>query len=396
MTLSAAQHPPRYAAAAATPSLPGRASLLCRRVAPYLPAAADSCRPADHLAFHVCRLSPPAARTFCVAWLKLWLCHTARGSHPDQGRPPLTLAPALSPAILDRARGAFLGLAVGDSLGTTLEFTRRDTQPLHTEMLGGGPFDLRPGQWTDDTAMALALADSLISCSGFNPNDLASRFVSWWQDGTYSCTGNCFDIGITTREALARFVRTGDPFAGSTAPDTAGNGSLMRLAPVALYALHDASQADQLSRDQSRITHAAPPAIDACAYFVQLLREAILGQPDVLRSRTWCGDADIAAIAAGSWRPKSRDQIRSSGYVIDTLEAALWAVGTTTSFEDALVLAVNLGEDSDTVGAVTGQLAGTIYGASAIPERWLHSLAWRSKIAEAADRLLFNVPGIRC
>lgn len=304
--------------------------------------------------------------------------------------PPLTSTADLFSATLDRARGALLGLAIGDGLGTTLEFTRRNTQPLHTEMTGGGPFDLKPGQWTDDTAMALALADSLISYSGFDPHDLATQFVRWWQDGAYSCTGTCFDIGIATRAALARFVHTGDPFAGSTDPRTAGNGSLMRLAPVAVFALHDADQAGQLARDQSRITHAAPQAVEACAFFVQLLRDAILGQPDVLRPRAWSGDPAIAAIAVASWRQKSRGQIRSSGYVIDTLEAALWAVGTTTNFEDALILAVNLADDADTVGAVTGQLAGALYGASAIPERWLHLLAWRTEIFEAADRLLTN------
>jgi ADP-ribosyl-[dinitrogen reductase] hydrolase len=255
-------------------------------------------------------------------------------------------------------------------------------------MTGGGPFDLAPGQWTDDTAMALALADSLINCSGFNPHDLATHFVSWWQDGAYSCTASCFDIGLTTRDALARFVRTNEPFAGSSDPRTAGNGSLMRLAPIALFALHDAASADQLARDQSRITHAAPQAVEACALFVQLLRDAILGQSDVLRPRTWSGDPAIAAIAAGSWRQKTRDEIRSSGYVMDTLEAASWAVSTTASFEEALILAVNLGEDADTVGAVTGQLAGALYGTSAIPERWLHSLAWRSKMSAAADQLL--------
>jgi ADP-ribosyl-[dinitrogen reductase] hydrolase len=283
-------------------------------------------------------------------------------------------------------------LAVGDALGTTLEFTRRDTQPLHTEMTGGGPFDLKPGQWTDDTAMALALAHSLISCQGFDPYDLATRFVSWWQHGAYSCTGTCFDIGITTSAALARFVRTGEPYAGSTAPDTAGNGSLMRLAPVALFALHDARQADSLARDQSRVTHAAPQAIEACAYLVQLLRNAILGQPEVLHPRTWPGDPDIKTIAAGTWRHKTRDEIRSSGYVIDTLEAALWAIGTTTSFEEALILAVNLADDADTVGAITGQLAGALYGAAAIPERWLHHLAWHSRILAVSDQLLAGVP----
>lgn len=288
----------------------------------------------------------------------------------------------------DRARGALLGLAVGDALGTTLEFTRRDTLPHHTEMTGGGPFNLAPGQWTDDTSMALALADSLITCRGFDPHDLMTRFVRWRKEGAYSCTGACFDIGITTQQALARFIRGGGPFAGSTDPDDAGNGSLMRLAPVALFAVHDANQADQLARDQSQVTHAAPQAVEACTYFVQLLREAILGKPDVLRPRTWSGDPAITAIAAGSWRQKTRDEIRSSGYVVDTLEAALWSVGTTSSFEEALIRAVNLGRDADTVGAVTGQLAGALYGASTIAERWLHPLAWRERIVDSADTLL--------
>lgn len=308
-------------------------------------------------------------------------------------RSPLIIAQSPSPAILDRARGALLGLAVGDALGTTLEFTERDSQALHTEMTGGGPFNLAGGDWTDDTAIALALADSLIACQGFDPHDLAIRFVSWWQEGAYSCTGTCFDIGITTREALAHFVQTQEPYAGSTDPRSAGNGSLMRLAPVALFALHDARLADQLARDQSRVTHAAPQAVEACAFFVQLLRDAIQGEGDVLRPRTWAGDPSIAAVAAGSWLPKSRDRIRSSGYVVDTLEAALWAVGTTSSFEDALILAVNLADDADTVGAVTGQLAGALYGAAAIPKRWLRPLAWRTQIAETAATLLSANPG---
>lgn len=158
----------------------------------------------------------------------------------------------------------------------------------------------------------------------------------------------------------------------------------MRLAPVALFALHDADRADQIARDQSCITHAASQAVEACAYFVQLLRDAIFGESNVLRPRAWSGDP---AIAAGSWRQKSRGQIRSSGYVIDTLEAALWAVGTTCSFEEALILAVNLADDANTVGAITGQLAGALYGASAIPERWLLNLAWGSRISVVSNQL---------
>jgi len=291
------------------------------------------------------------------------------------------------PALLDRAQGALLGLAVGDALGATLEFQPRDAQPLHTEMRGGGPFGLKAGEWTDDTAMALALADSLLACSGFDTHDAAQRFIAWWREGSYSCTGTCFDIGRITREALARFERTGRPYAGSMDPRTAGNGSLMRLSPIALFALYDADRADQIARDQSRITHAALQAVEACAFFVQLLREAILGNTDVLRPRDWAGDAAIQAIAAGSCRDKPREAIRSSGYVVDTMEAALWAVERTRSFEEALVLAVNLGGDADTVGAVTGQLAGALYGASSIPARWLAPLAWRETITETALRL---------
>ena len=319
-----------------------------------------------------------------------------------------------APAVLGRARGALLGLAIGDALGTTLEFSRRDFLPHHTEMTGGGPFDLKPGCWTDDTSMALALADSLLHDPDFDPADLMTRFVSWFRKGAYSSTNSCFDIGITTERALKIFERTDEPYAGSIDPDDAGNGSLMRLAPVALVALDHSGEAERIAEAQSRTTHGAPEAVEACSYFVQLLRQAILGQPDVLRPRPWIGaetdglrpqhfisgiDDDITplsrtsevaidAIARGSWCGKTRDQIRSSGYVIHTLEAAVWAVGTTSSFEDALILAVNLGDDADTVGAVTGQLAGALYGASAIPERWLHPLAWRERITQLADALI--------
>src|SRR4051794_24021737 len=155
-------------------------------------------------------------------------------------------------AETDRAIGALLGLAVGDALGTTLEFSKRDSKPHHTEMLGGGPFRLRPGQWTDDTAMALALADSLLARGTFDPADLMRRFVDWWRKGTYSCTGDCFDIGITTRQALARFEKTLHPFSGSPDEAQAGNGSLMRLAPVALFAYPDHTYAVELARSQSR------------------------------------------------------------------------------------------------------------------------------------------------
>jgi ADP-ribosyl-[dinitrogen reductase] hydrolase len=291
---------------------------------------------------------------------------------------------------LDRGRGAFLGLAVGDALGTTLEFSARDRLPHHTEMTGGGPFDLAPGVWTDDTSMAVALADSLIACGGFDAADLMNRFVRWWKQGEFSPTGTCFDIGIATSQALARYVHTREPFAGSTDENTAGNGSLMRLAPVALHALNDAEACRRIAADQSRTTHGAPQSVEACAFFADLLRRAILGEPreSLLAPGPWVGHEAMRAVAAGSWRGRHRDAIRSSGYVIHTLEAALWAVSETDCFEAAVVLAVNLADDADSVGAVTGQLAGAIYGASAIPARWLAPLAWREEILAMADSLL--------
>jgi ADP-ribosyl-[dinitrogen reductase] hydrolase len=308
----------------------------------------------------------------------------------EDGGMPIKAQTGSHSSVADRARGAMLGLAVGDALGTTLEFSVRDEHPHHAEMTGGGPFRLKPGQWTDDTSMALALADSFVAHPDLDARDLMDRFVSWWREGEYSCTGTCFDIGIATRDALARYRETGDPFAGSTDPYSAGNGSLMRLAPAAIRALCDPAAAHHLAVEQSRTTHAAPQAVEACAFFAELLVRAMQGVPEaeLLAPRTWEGDPVIAAVAEGGWRGRPRSAVRSSGYVVHTLEAALWAVERTESFEEALVLAVNLGDDADSVGAVTGQLAGALYGMSGIPTRWLEPLAWRERLVGAADALL--------
>jgi len=290
--------------------------------------------------------------------------------------------------MADRACGCLLGLAVGDAVGTTREFSRRDTHPPLTDMVGGGPFRLRPGEWTDDTSMALCLADSLMACSTLDQRDLMERFVRWWREGYNSHNGRCFDIGITTRQALQRFRETGEPVAGSTDPNTAGNGSIMRLAPVALRWAGNPERAISAARAQSVTTHGAPAAVEGCALLADILVEAIATgeRMAALRSRP-AGEASIAAIAAGSWRGKKRDQIRSSGYVVHTLEAALWCVDHSAGFADAVLLAANLGDDADTVAAVTGQIAGALCGQNAIPRHWLERLAWRENIARTASRL---------
>ena len=304
--------------------------------------------------------------------------------------PQETLPSRSAEAVRDRALGALLGLAVGDAVGTTLEFTGRDQQPRLTDMVGGGPFGQPVGHWTDDTSMALALAESLADRRELDPRDLMDRFVAWWRDGDYTPAGHCFDIGNTIRAALARYLRTGDPLAGSTAPDTAGNGSLMRLAPVALFYLFDPVGLDRAAAEQSRTTHATAEAVDACRAFAALLAEAIAGDParEVLRPRGFEGAPKVARILGGDWRGKPRARIESGGYVIHTLEAALWSVGRTSDYREAVLLAANLGHDADTTAAVAGQLAGALYGLSGIPTEWLERLAWKDRLLTAGERLL--------
>ncbi len=259
-------------------------------------------------------------------------------------------------------------------------------------MAGGGPFGLQPGQWTDDTSMALALAENLAlaSSGSFDAADLMARFVDWREGNDYSCTGRCFDIGNTVSAALDRYRRDGNPFAGVTDPGSAGNGSLMRLAPVALRFWNDRPALDRTAAEQSRTTHAAAEAVDACRAFAEMLADIIAGQSRdrVLQPEgRFEGAPRIADILAGGWRGKPRAAVKSSGYVVHTLEAAIWSVARTRNFRDAVLLAANLADDADTTAAVTGQLAGALYGLSGIPRDWAARLAWRERLLAAAEKL---------
>jgi ADP-ribosyl-[dinitrogen reductase] hydrolase len=290
----------------------------------------------------------------------------------------------------DRAVGALLGLAVGDAVGTAIEFQPKPNYAVIDDMIGGGPFRLKPGQWTDDTSMALALADSLLAHPEFDPADLIARFVDWYRNAAYSCTGTCFDIGNTVRAALTRFERTKEPFAGSSNPSSAGNGALMRLSPVAIRYWSDQQKMRDTAALQTRTTHGASETIDASVLFAEILRNAISGAPqdEVLHARSGPFTEKIEAIATGnSWRGRHREGIRGSGYVVDCLNSALWAVSRTTNFRSAIPLAANLGEDADTTSAVAGQLAGALYGVFGIPHDWMIKLAWREKIENVARKL---------
>ena len=291
----------------------------------------------------------------------------------------------------DFHKGALLGLAVGDALGTTVEFRRRDSFPLHTEMTGGGAFRVKPGEWTDDTAMALCLAKSLIECEGFDSRDQLERYVRWMNDGYMACQGSCFDIGNTTREALRRFSRTKVSYAGTDNPFASGNGGIMRLAP-AVIAAGDREIAVENAINSSRTTHASGDCLDGAELLGVILWELREGADlkallENLPDTNERGMA-IGRIKRGFFRHFTRDQISSSGYVIDTLEAALWSCYHSGCFEDALITAVNLGDDADTVGAVTGQIAGAAWGVQGIPARWLERLVWQHRIKSMADALI--------
>ncbi|RKN74128.1 ADP-ribosylglycohydrolase family protein [Paenibacillus ginsengarvi] len=295
---------------------------------------------------------------------------------------------------LQRYRGALMGLAAGDAVGTTLEFTKPGTFRPVDDMTGGGPFGLNPGEWTDDTSMALCLAESLIARGGFDPLDQMERYRRWYRDGYLSCKGYCFDIGNATAEAIGRFERTGNPYSGSADPSKAGNGSIMRLAPVPLFYAEAAAEAVRYAAESSRTTHAAQECVDACKYFAALLvgavqgasKEQLLG-PDLLLPDEPLAER-IQTIRGGSFGRRQPPDIRGTGYVVQSLEAALWAFYNSDSYKEGLLLAVNLGEDADTTGAVYGQLAGAYYGMDGIPADWREKIAMKDTIVGLADRLL--------
>jgi len=299
--------------------------------------------------------------------------------------------------IRDRFLGCLLGLAVGDAVGTALEFKPRGSFTPITDMVGGGPFRLQPGQWTDDTSMALCLASSLVEKGRFDAEDQMRRYVRWHEEGYWSSTGRCFDIGNATGAALARFKRTGDPCAGSSDPHSAGNGSIMRLAPVPMFYAGDLEEAIHCSAESSRTTHGAAECIDACRLFAAMLVRALqgAGKDDLLTvgATPFSAAAKVADIARGSYRSKDERAIKGSGYVVASLEAALWCFDRTGSFDAAVLRAANLGDDADTTAAVCGQVAGAFYGVQGIHPAWLEKLAMRAEIEDLASRL-FEMAGV--
>lgn len=293
--------------------------------------------------------------------------------------------------LSDRYAGSLLGLACGDAVGTSVEFCPRGTFSPLVDMVGGGPFNLVPGQWTDDTSMALCLAESLLTRNGFDAKDQMGRYLNWWQWGYMSSTGECFDIGNTVRQALLKYQQTNQPFAGSIEPETAGNGSLMRLAPVVLFYYPSHHEIAKFTVASSCTTHSAPEATECCQLLGELIAKALSGKTktEILgSSKTTFSEEKVRSIAAGKYMFKTREKITGSGYSVASLEAALWCFWRSESFESAILEAANLGDDADTTAAITGQLAGAFYGESGIPAQWLEKLHMRAEIKEMAVALL--------
>ena len=303
----------------------------------------------------------------------------------------------------DRQRGALIGLAVGDALGVAVEFRSPGSFVPVTGFRNGGPYGLEAGEWTDDTSMALALADSLAS-AGWDLNDQANRYVEWWKTGRYSVNGRCFDIGITTRFSLKRYSETKNALeSGDRSERSSGNGSIMRLAPVPIrYIDRYPDQLEELSRfaeESSLPTHASQQCLSACRYLTLVLAGLIHGEDrEEVLSPSWKPFQQLTKIrplhpliqevAEGSFRHKEPPLIQGLGWVVKSLEASLWAFYAADSFEDAVLRAVNLGDDADTTGAICGQLAGAFWGESQIPASLRSGLARMEMLNQALAGLI--------
>lgn len=293
--------------------------------------------------------------------------------------------------LQERYRGCLLGLACGDAVGTTVEFSPRGSFPPVTGMTGGGPFHLPAGAWTDDTSMALCLATSLVHRQGFDAVDQMNRYSNWREYGYLSSTGECFDIGRTVDTALRRYRTTREPFAGGTDPHSAGNGALMRLAPVPMA--YRGSEIDTLyyAAESTRTTHGATEAVDCSLVFAAQLRLALSGAEKLALLRPVLPAPEsprIAAILHMEYAAKPEAQIIGDGYSVHALEAALWCFLHTDTFEAAVLAAANLGDDADTTAAICGQIAGAYYGVDGIPARWRETVMMAPDILALADALL--------
>ena len=300
---------------------------------------------------------------------------------------------------LNRYKGCLTALAIGDALGSPIQFKRRGTH-LHVKgYTSGGTFNSKKGEYTDDTAMALCLADSLINSNGFDAKNQLDTYVRWLKDGYMSTRDEAYDIGITIFKSLVYYMDTGKTITYINQEENSGNGSLMRLAPIIMYYACDIDKAVSFAGKSSITTHSSPIAVDACRYFAYFLtlilngahKSELFNDEGTKKMQNYFKDkplhSEVMKIANGSYVGKYREDIKSSGYVVHTLEAALWAFHYGETFKDSMLSAVNLGDDADTVGAVTGQLAGAYFGLDKIDDIFLNKLFNRELILDMSEKL---------
>jgi ADP-ribosylglycohydrolase len=294
--------------------------------------------------------------------------------------------PLLEPAALAAARGvrerflgALLGLAVGDALAAATQYRRPGRFAPVGDLLGGGPFDLPRGGWSDDTAMALLLAESLLESNGFDARDQVARYTRWQRDGHLSATGQCVGITAGTARALARARWRRQTFSGSHDPEVLDPEALSRVTPVVMYFFANAPLAEQQAAEAARTTCQAPAVLSSCRALARALHAALAGQPRAVILEQ-AGAAAAATAAAASAQPGATAP--------QALMSALDAFSSTRNFRDAVLAAANLGGNSDVIASVCGALAGAHYTASAIPTLWRNSLMKRQLIEGSADQLL--------
>ncbi|NQU67537.1 MAG: ADP-ribosylglycohydrolase family protein [Candidatus Marinimicrobia bacterium] len=298
----------------------------------------------------------------------------------------------------NRHIGSLLGLAIGDALGAPLEFSKPGTFHPINDFQSGGMFKLNAGEWTDDTSMALCLADSLIRCNGFDAKDQIETYLKWLEEGYMSVRNKAVGVGKTTMRAIVRFKKSREPYSSITNPMSAGNGSIMRLAPVPIFYASDPLKAITMSGESSKTTHALQVNIDTCKYFGGLIWGALngIGKEQLLSNHyspikeyreNFDMVPDLKLVASGSFKEKNPPEIVGSGYVVKSIEAALWAFIKSDTFEEGILKAVNLGDDADTTGAVFGQLAGAYYGIDGIPGRFKQKVAKKELIISFAEKL---------
>jgi ADP-ribosylglycohydrolase len=304
---------------------------------------------------------------------------------------------ALTPAaIRSRFSGALLGLALGDALAAATQDREPGTFAPIADLTGGGPFALPRGAWSDDTALALCLADSLIACRDFDIRDQVERCVRWQQEGYLSATGVCAGITSGTTRALAAAQWRRQLFSGSHEPKKLDPDPLSRVAPVVMFAFSSAEEAVRLAGDAARITCQAPAVVEVCRIFAAMLHAALSGAPkeEVLAPTSGLAELEAAgyrprvrSLLHGRYRRKRPGQVHTGRTIIEVLEAALWAFDQTRDFASGVLLVANLGEASDVASAAYGQLAGAFYGAAAIPPGWRSALLRLDLIESMAEQL---------